>query len=161
LNSKGFNEQNTVPFTILPKGGVCVRPVKGEKGFWVEAADYIGRAFSFEEEPSAEENYFTMNIYPILSEYYPCFANLRPTSSWAGFYDINSLDATPIVDKVENCILATGMSGSGIMKADSIGRIAAALYDDKTETTLYGNRAFSTSRLGIKNRDIGKEQFVL
>jgi glycine/D-amino acid oxidase-like deaminating enzyme len=161
LNSKGFNEQNTVPFTILPKGGVCVRPVKGEKGFWVEAADYIGRAFSFEEEPSAEENYFTMNIYPILSEYYPCFANLRPTSSWAGFYDINSLDATPIVDKVENCILATGMSGSGIMKADSIGRIAAALYDDKTETTLYGNRTISTSRLNIKNRDIGKEQFVL
>ncbi len=30
LNIKGFNEENTVPFTILPKGGVCFRPVRGE-----------------------------------------------------------------------------------------------------------------------------------
>ena len=52
LNSKGFNEQNTIPFTILPRGGVYFRPVRGEKGFWVAAADDIGRAFSFEEEPT-------------------------------------------------------------------------------------------------------------
>src|SRR3989337_769420 len=88
MTTKGFNEQNTVPFTILPKGGVYFRPVRGEKSFWVGAADDIGRPFRFEEEPIAEESYYTYNIYPILSEYIPCFANLRPVNSWAGFYDI-------------------------------------------------------------------------
>jgi len=161
LNSKGFNEQDTIPFTILPRGGVTIRPVRGERGFWVAAADEIGRAFSYEEEPMAEEAYFTMNVHPILSEYFPCFSNLRPTSSWAGFYDINSLDATPIIDKIYNCIVATGMSGSGIMKADSVGRMVAALFDEKSEATLYGNRAISTSRLRLTNRDIAKEHFVI
>jgi len=161
LTTKGFNEENTVPFTILPKGGVYFRPVRGEKGFWVSAADDIGRAFSYEEEPAAEEAYFTMNIYPILSEYLPCFTNVRPSNSWAGFYDINSLDGTPIVDRIDNCILATGMSGSGIMKADSIGRLATAIYEGKKEAELFGNRTISTSRLGLTNRNVGQEQFVI
>ena len=161
LTTKGFNEENTVPFTILPKGGVYFRPVRGEKGFWVSAADDIGRAFSYEEEPAAEEAYFTMNIYPILSEYLPCFTNVRPSNSWAGFYDINSLDGTPIVDRIGNCILATGMSGSGIMKADSIGRLATAIYEGKKEAELFGNRTISTSRLGLTNRNVGQEQFVI
>ena len=161
LNSEGFNEQHTIPFTILPKGGVCVKPVRAEKGFWITASDDVGRAFMFEEEPAAEESYFTMNIYPILSEYFPCFANLRPANSWAGLYDVNSLDATPIIDKVKNCILITGMSGSGIMKADAVGRIAAAHLKNAEEATLYGGVSISTSRLGLSNRNIGKEQFVL
>jgi len=161
LNTKGFNEENTIPFTILPKGGVYFRPVRGERAFWVSVADDVGRAFSFEEEPAAEEAYFTMNIYPILSEYFPCFTNVRPSNSWAGFYDLNSLDGTPIVDKIDNCILATGMSGSGIMKADSIGRLAAAIYDGKNEATLFGDRTISTSRLGLTNRNVGQEQFVI
>jgi len=161
LNIKGFNEENTIPFTILPKGGVYFRPVRGERAFWVSVADDVGRAFSFEEEPAAEEAYFTMNIYPILSEYFPCFTNVRPSNSWAGFYDLNSLDGTPIVDKIDNCILATGMSGSGIMKADSIGRLAAAIYDGKNEATLFGDRTISTSRLGLTNRNVGQEQFVI
>ena len=160
LNSKGFNEQNMIPFTILPKG-VCVKPVKGERGFWITASDDIGRAFSFEEEPIPEEAYFTMNIYPILSEYFPCFTNLRPTNSWAGLYDINSLDATPIVEKINGCILTTGMSGSGIMKADAVGRLTAALLNDQDTAMLYGGQSISTSRLGLTNRNIGKEQFVL
>lgn len=161
LSTKGFNEENTAPFTILPKGGVYFRPVRGERAFWASAADDVGRAFAFEEEPAAEEAYFTMNIYPILTEYFPCFTNVRPANSWAGFYDINSLDGTPVVDKMDNCILATGMSGSGIMKADSIGRLAAAIYDGKEEATLFGNRTISTARLGLTNRNVGHEQFVI
>jgi glycine/D-amino acid oxidase-like deaminating enzyme len=80
---------------------------------------------------------------------------------WAGLYDVNSLDATPIVAKVENCIITAGMSGSGIMKADSIGRIAAALLDEKEEATLYGNRTIPTEKLGLVNRSIEPEKFVL
>ena len=161
FNKRGFNEQNTVPFTILPKGGVLLRPMRGEKSFWAVSADDLGRPFTFEDEPSAEDAYYTYNIAPILSEYFPCFANLRPVNSWAGLYDINSLDSTPIIDRINNCILATGMSGSGIMKADAVGRMVAAIYQGKDEAALYEDRRISTTGLRLTNRSVGKEEFVI
>lgn len=161
MNTKGFNEKNTLQFTILPKGGVYLRPVRGEKSFWAAAADDLGGAFAFEEEPMAEESYFTYNVYPILTEHFPCFANLRPTNSWAGFYDINSVDSTPVIDRIHNCILAVGMKGSGIMKADAVGRMASAILKGSGEATLYGDRRISTTRLGLTNRSVGKEEFVI
>lgn len=161
LNTNGFNDLGTIPFTILPKGEVYFRPVKRESSFWVAAVAGFGRPFRFEDEPAAEEPYYTENVYPVLSEYFPCFRNLRPANMWAGFYDVNSLDATPIVARVENCIITAGLSGSGIMKADAVGRIAAALYDDKDEAKLYGKYRISTTQVGLVNRRVEQEKFVI
>lgn len=161
LRTKGFNEQGTLPFTILPKGEVYFRPVPGEKSFWVAAAAGIGHPFKLEEEPVADESNYTYNIYPILSEYFPCFANLRPINSWAGFYDVNSIDATPIITRISNCVLTAGMSGSGIMKADAVGRMAAALFEGKEEAKLFGDQTISTLRLGLTNRAVPTEKFVI
>lgn len=161
LNTKGFNEQNIVPFTILPKGQVYLRPAPRENSLWITAAAGVGQPFRLEEEPVADESFYTQNIYPVLSEYFPCFTNLRPANMWAGFYDVNSLDSTPIVARVGNCIITAGLSGSEIMKADSVGRIAAALFDDKDEATLLGNRRISTTKLGLVNRTVEKEKFVI
>jgi glycine/D-amino acid oxidase-like deaminating enzyme len=135
--------------------------MREEKSFWAASADDLGRPFTFEDEPSAEDAYYTYNIAPILSEYFPCFANLRPVNSWAGLYDINSLDSTPIIDRINNCILATGMSGSGIMNADAIGRMVAAIYQGKDEAALYEDRRISTTGLRLTNRSVGKEEFVI
>ena len=84
--------------------------------------------------------------------------NLHPVNSWAGFYDINSVDSTPIIDRVGNCILAVGMSGSGLMKADAVGRVATAIFEGREEATLFGGRRISTSQLGFTNRSVGKEE---
>jgi FAD-dependent oxidoreductase domain-containing protein 1 len=161
LNTKGFNEQHTIPFTILPGGEVYFRPVRRESSVWVAAVAGFGRPFGLEEGPVAEEAYYNQQIYPVLSEYFPCFTNLRPMNMWAGLYDVNSLDSTPIVARVENCIITTGMSGSGIMKADAIGRIAAALFDEKDEAQLYGNHSISTSKIRLVNRAVEPEKFVI
>jgi FAD-dependent oxidoreductase domain-containing protein 1 len=161
LTTKGFNEQNTTPFTILPKGEVYFRPVPRERSLWVGAVAGLGHPFMLEEEPAADETYYAQNIYPVLSEYFPCFANLRPVNMWAGFYDVNSLDSTPIVAGVGNCIITAGLSGSGIMKADSVGRIAAALFDHKDEATLFGDRRISTAKVGLVNRAVEQEKFVI
>ena len=161
LATKGFNEQNTTPFTVLPGGRIYFRPVPKERSIWAASAPGLGQAFKFEEEPSSDESFYTHNIYPVLSEYYPCFTNLRPVNMWAGSYDVNSLDGTPIVERVANCIITTGMSGSGIMKADAVGRVAAAIFDNKEEATLFGNRKISTPRLGLADRSVGKEEFVI
>jgi glycine/D-amino acid oxidase-like deaminating enzyme len=161
LSTKGFNEQATIPFTILPKGGVYFRPVQRENSVWASAHAGLGRPFELEEEPAPEEAYYTRQVSPVLSEYFPCFTNLRPANMWAGFYDVNSLDATPIVARVENCIITAGLSGSGIMKADAVGRIAAALHDDKDEAKLYGEHHISTALIGLVNRSVEQEKFVI
>ena len=161
LKTKGFNPQGTVPFTILPRGEAYFRPNPGERSFWLSSTAGIGQPFKLEEEPIADENNYTYNIYPILSEYFPCFANLRPVNSWAGFYDVNSVDSTPIVARISNCVLATGMSGSGIMKADAVGRMAAAITEGKQEAKLFGDQRISTLRLGLTNRAVPKEEFVI
>jgi len=67
----------------------------------------------------------------------------------------------PIVTKMENCIITAGLSGSGIMKADSVGRIAAALFDGKEEATLLGNRRISATKLGLVNRAVEQEKIVI
>lgn len=51
LYIKGFNEYERFPFTILPRGGVFMRPSRSEGGFWAGAADDLGRPFAFEENP--------------------------------------------------------------------------------------------------------------
>jgi hypothetical protein len=47
------------------------------------------------------------------------------------------------------------------MKADSVGRIAAALFDDKDEATLFGNHRISTTKLGLVSRAVEQEKFVI
>jgi len=161
LRTKGFNEQGTVPFTILPRGEAYFRPNPRERSFWLSSTAGIGQPFKLEEEPIADENNYTYNIYPILSEYFPCFTNLRPVNSWAGFYDVNSVDSTPIVARISNCVVAAGLSGSGIMKADAVGRMAAAVTEGKEEAKLFGGQTISTLRLGLTNRTVPKEEFVI
>jgi len=161
LNTKGFNEHNLMPFTILPRAGVLMRPEPAERGFWIGAADELGRPFMFEEDPQAERDYYTYSIYPILSKYFPQFRDVAPTNMWAGQYDINTLDANPYVFEEAGTILAVGLSGSGIMKADAVGRIVAALYARNEYAELHGGRKIKVSRLGVAERNVGVERFVL
>ena len=161
LNTPGFNKQGILPFTILPKSHVLLRPVKSEKCFWIEAADDVGRPFMFEEDPKAEEDYYRYGIYPILTSHFPQFKDVKPSNMWAGQYDINTMDACPCIFENHGATIVSGLSGSGIMKADAVGRIAAALYGKEEYTTLYGGEKIKTSRLGILERDVGKERFVI
>jgi len=161
LNTRGFNEHELLPFTILPRGGVYMRPVRAEKGFWVGAADDLGRPFVFEEDPKPETDYFTYNIYPVLSKYFPQFIDVKPNNMWAGQYDINTRDANPCIFEESGLLVVAGLSGSGIMKADAVGRIASALHDGREDATLHGGRKIRVRRLGVAERDVGLEKFVL
>lgn len=161
LYTRGFNEYERLPFTILPRGGVYMRPARSERGFWVGAADYLGRPFAFEEDPRPEADYFTYNIYPILSRYFSQFKDVKPNNMWAGEYDINTLDANPCIFEQNGLLVVAGLSGSGIMKADAVGRIASSLHDGKEHAMLYGGRRIEVRRLGVSERDVDPERFVL
>jgi len=157
----GFNRYNCMPFTILPEPRIYIRPDIDEETFWIAYADDFNRSFKLEEDPQPEENYYRYGIYPVLTAYFPQFIDSYPINAWAGLYAINTIDHQPVIFEENNLIVVGAASGSGIMKADSLGRIVAAVYFEEEEAELYGNRRFNVSDLGIKKRRVEREIFVI
>ncbi|MFX1474754.1 MAG: NAD(P)/FAD-dependent oxidoreductase [Promethearchaeota archaeon] len=163
LFTKGFSKAGFLPFTILPSAGVYVRAVPEEKSFWIGCADKVGRAYKYvmeEQDYKAERSYFEESMYPVLSKYFPAFQNVRPVNSFAGSY-CYSFDALPFVYEQAGVIVATGASGSGIMKADAIARMADALYRGEKETELYGGQKMPTTALTISDRQVEVERVII
>jgi glycine/D-amino acid oxidase-like deaminating enzyme len=79
---------------------------------------------------------------------------------WAGCYSINTIDENPIVFRVMNLVVATGGSGSGVMKADAIGRAVTSLLLGEEETVLYTRERLPVSWLGVRGRRAEPESFV-
>jgi len=50
-------------------------------------------------------------------------------------------------------------SGNGIIKSDALGRIVAAKYSGEKEAELFNGDTYSVARLGIKSRNVEKEDF--
>ncbi len=161
LKTEGFNEYGTLPLTILPKASILFRPELSEGSFWLGCADDLGRAFGLEDDPQPEEDYYTNNIYHVLVKYFPCFEDVRPMNMWAGQYAINSFDGLPVVTGEEGLIYVGAASGSGIMKCDALGRIAAALYAGEEEAELFGGRRFRVSDIGVRQRRVEREIFII
>lgn len=160
FNEKKFNDDGILPFTILPYG-VYIRPSIKERAFRVAVSDDIGRAFALEEDPYPEENFFAYNVRPVLLSYFPSLENSRLFSSWAGEYSISTMDDQPFMFRVLNMIVAGVTSGSGVMKADAIGRIVSSLYSGKDQTLLYDGSILSSGTFGYLNRKVPYEEFVL
>jgi len=163
LETKGFNEMGCIPFTILPSAGVYFRPQLQEKGFWVGCGDKFGRKYEYiqtDEMMIPESAYYENSVYPVLSEYISAFEGARPVNSWAGGY-CYSPDSIPFVYKECGVLVVNGASGSGIMKADALGRIADALYRGESEAELYGGKMVSTTMLTIKQRNVEVESVVI
>ena len=159
LYVKGFNEESILPFTILPKSGVYVKPDETGKGFWTGCADDLGRPFGLDVTP--EKSFYEFNIRPILTKYLPQFESARIANKLAGLYACNTIDGNPYVFERHGLIIVSGCSGSGIMKADAIGRIVDALYQEKGEAELYSNVKFKVSDIGVEKRNVENEEFTI
>jgi FAD-dependent oxidoreductase domain-containing protein 1 len=168
LFTKGFNDFGVLPFIILPKCAIYVKPVRFGEQFWIgcdyEASKEFVNLPDF--DPAAytpEVSYYDNDVYPVLSSYLPSFQDQSPSSSWAGLIAYNTIDYLPYVFQNENLIVIGGDSGSGIMKADSLGRIVDSLYRQgpDSEASLFGNVSYSVSKLGVKKRSVELEEWVL
>jgi glycine/D-amino acid oxidase-like deaminating enzyme len=79
---------------------------------------------------------------------------------WAGSY-CYSVDAIPLIYEHSGVLVVTGASGSGIMKADALGRIADALYRGESQTELFGGRTMPTTALSLHNRNVEVENVLI
>ncbi len=161
LQTSGFTDAKTLPFTILPKPAIYLRPNLDREAFGIGYADEFPRAYQIEDHPKPEPDFYALGLQPIVSKYLPQFEGAKSSGGFAGLYEINTLDEQPVVFGEHGLVVVGGASGSGIMKADSIGSIAAAAYAGEEFATLFGGRKFMVSDLGLKNRRVEHEKLVI
>ncbi len=123
------------PLTVDPSG-VYFRPEKQNGRFICGVSppeDTDRDVFEVDEESTlrnVDDHLFYDVIWPALAERVPAFEELKVTSSWAGFYDYNSLDQNLIIghhSELRNMLLCTGFSGHGLQQSPGAGRAAAEL----------------------------------
>ncbi len=168
LFTKGFSEYGVIPFTILPKCGIYLKPVRMGEQFWIGCDEEMNSEYmdlpGFEPDRyTAEPSYYQNNIYPVLTSYFPPFRDQTPSGMWAGLMAYNTMDFLPLIFQYENLIVAGGDSGSGIMKTDSLGKIVESLYRQgpESDAMLFGNVPYRVSKLGVKKRSVEPEEWVL
>lgn len=141
-----------IPPLVVP-GGVFLRPEPGG-AFYVEFG--LRRPYGPDDpEPTAWE----LGALPVLSSYLRAFEGIRPGDSWVGRYDMNVVSGTPVVERVaEGLVVAAGTSGSGVMKADAVGRMAAALALGLDRAELHGGGSLPADALSAPR---GEERLVI
>lgn len=110
------------PLTIDPSG-VYFRP---------EGPSYIcgfsprhGEADPDTLDLAADRAPFESFVWPTLARRVPAFDRLRLLDTWAGHYEVNTLDANAIIGphpEIPNLLFANGFSGHGLQQAPAVGR---------------------------------------
>ncbi|NHK32200.1 MAG: FAD-binding oxidoreductase [Asgard group archaeon] len=151
-----------IPILILPTGGVYVKPALLNNLLLVGCANELGNPYVMDRyPPDAEEDYFRNAIAPVLEHYFPKLMDYQLYSKWAGYYAYYWPDKNPVIEKVSNILWVSGTSGSGIMKADAIGRIAAGRALDKTNVKLFDGLDFKVTDLSLKYRKVDLEELII
>ncbi len=158
-NPERFLKDSKRPAIILPAGGVYIKPVLDKNILIVGCADDLGQPFNM-SNPEPDQLYFHNAIEPVLNHYFPQL-DYALSLKWAGYYDYHWPDMLPVVESVANITWVSGTSGSGIMKADAIGRIAAASVQGREEAILANGVKFKASRLSLRRREVEKEELII
>jgi glycine/D-amino acid oxidase-like deaminating enzyme len=157
LRTRGLNDYDLLPLVILPDGAY-IRPATSSFLLGYANPD---QPSGLEDRPHTEPDFFENRLRPQIVPYFPAFQGLRPEHAWAGHYADHLADSTPFVAPLDGAIVVGGTSGSGIMKADSLGRIVAGLYTGQDKVKLGDGQFFQISELGLKNRTTPPEEFVI
>lgn len=159
LFTPGFNAHDLLPFTILP-GEAYIRPTPAASSFIIGFANE-DQPPGLEDRPVADREFFEARIRPQLERYFPAFRGVQPSQSWAGHYENHPPDLIPFVDRLAGALVVGGGSGSGIMKADSLGRAAAGLYFGRSQVELGDGRPLTVADLGLQGRTLPAEGFII
>jgi glycine/D-amino acid oxidase-like deaminating enzyme len=113
-----------MPSLFLPSGAYALP--EGDRTWvmaWSRPEDPVGYDFT-----PAGRHRFTDVVWPELYRHLPMFDALEVQTSWAGLYDVNTLDGNAIIGEwptIGGLFLATGFSGHGFQQSPAIGRYLA------------------------------------
>ncbi len=74
---------------------------------------------------AADRARFDSFVWPALAHRVPAFDRVRLLDTWAGHYEVNTLDANAIIGPhpdIRNLLFANGFSGHGLQQAPAVGR---------------------------------------
>jgi glycine/D-amino acid oxidase-like deaminating enzyme len=115
-------EGSKVPM-LFDTSGAWIRP--DGKGFIAGIAPSDGADPDATGDFEPHHDLLEEVLWPALAHRIPVLADLRLERSWAGHYEVNTLDHNGIIgphDEIANLIFATGFSGHGVMHAPATGR---------------------------------------
>jgi FAD-dependent oxidoreductase domain-containing protein 1 len=169
-DASGNSSPRGCPFIILPTGAY-IKPLKSSRRIWLGFSDHAGRRIGTEERiedggltynPLAlgEKEFLATDVMPMVAPYFPCLERANYVSGWGGYFNY-SPDGLPWLEQEYGIVFVGGDSGSGVMKADSIGRLVAASYRGKKQTSLFAGTTYDLSRLSVKHRHVEPEEINL
>lgn len=143
------------PLTIDPSG-IYVRP---------EGPAFIAGFSPRDGEPdpdtldlAADRRPFETLVWPALAHRIPAFDRIRLLDTWAGHYEVNTLDANAIIGphpEVPNLLFANGFSGHGLQQAPAVGRgLAEWIATGRFETLDLGPLGFDRILRGEPIREL-------
>jgi FAD-dependent oxidoreductase domain-containing protein 1 len=162
------------PFLILPTGAT-LKPIFPQRQMWIGCVDSVAHPIGTREDPArdgrldydmgrlGDRDAFATDVLPAVTPYLPRFESneVRMENAWGGYYNF-SPDGLPVLtEEPYGVIFVSGDSGSGIMKADSMGRLVAARYEGKSEATLFTGDSYRPDRLSLHHRVLQEERFIL
>ena len=162
------------PFLILPTGAT-LKPIFRQRQMWVGGVDTVAHPIGTREDPGrdgrldynmaemGDREAFGTDILPAVTPYLPQFetSGVRLEKSWGGYYNFSPDGLPVLVEESYGVIFVGGDSGSGIMKADSLGRLVAAQYEGKPEARLFTGDAYRLDRLSLNQRAVQEEKIIL
>lgn len=160
-SSAFFHSNKNAPNVILPTASAYIKPIIDKGLFVIGCADELGQSYGLDENPKPDDLYFEKALLPLIKHYFPKLNAFQIKMKWAGQYDYMIPDKNPVIENFQNLTISLGTSGSGIMKADALGRITAAKVLEKEKATLFDNTEFKVADLSVFNRNVDKEKFIL
>ena len=168
------NGRARFPFLILPTGAV-LKPIFPQRQIWIGYVDTVAHRIGTREDPATEgrldysmarmgeRDAFATDALPLVTPYLPRFetAGVRLENSWGGYYNFSPEGLPVLTEEPYGVIFVGGDSGSAIMKADSIGRLVAAMYDGKSQAQLFGGESYRLERLSLARRAVEEEKIIL
>jgi FAD-dependent oxidoreductase domain-containing protein 1 len=162
------------PFLILPTGAT-LKPIFRQRQLWVGCVDSVAHPIGTREDPGrdgrleynmaemGDREAFGTDVLPAVSPYLPKFetTGARLENSWGGYYHFSPDGLPVLVEEPYGVIFVGGDSGSGVMKADSLGRLVAAKYEGKTEARLFTGDTYQLDRLSLTHRAVQEEKIIL
>jgi glycine/D-amino acid oxidase-like deaminating enzyme len=136
---------------LFDSSGAWIRP-EGE-GFICGIAPLDENDFDATGDFEPAHELLEETVWPALAHRIPALEQLRLERSWAGHYEMNTLDHNGIIgphDEVANLIIATGFSGHGVMHAPATGRgVAELITQGRYQSIDLSPLGFSRIRSGI------------
>ena len=131
-----------MPSLFLPSG---VYAIPESDRTWLIAWSRPDDPVGFDFTPAGQQRFIDL-IWPELHRHLPVFDSLRVETSWAGVYDVNTLDGNAILGEwpgIRGLYVATGFSGHGFQQSPAVGRYLAELILGQSHT-------LDLSRLGAR-----------